>query len=105
MTQTIDEVKTGEDISTQPPYNVILLDDSFHTYYYVINMLRILFGYDELRAFKLAEEVDDTGRVIVYTGAKETAELKRDQIHSWGADRRLLKSKGSMSATIEPAPG
>ena len=33
------------------------------------------------------------------------AELKRDQIHAYGADPLLERSKGSMSAIIEPAPG
>jgi ATP-dependent Clp protease adaptor protein ClpS len=53
----------------------------------------------------MAQEVDDTGRVIVDTTTKERAELKRDQIHAYGADHRLERSKGSMRATIEPAPG
>jgi hypothetical protein len=32
----------------------------------------------------------------------EHAELKRDQIHAFGADRLIARSKGSMSASIEP---
>ncbi len=87
-----------------PPYHVILLDDDDHSYDYVIEMLRKLFAHTEQRAFKLAEEVDATGRVIVDTTTMERAELKRDQIHGYGADPRISRSKGSMSATIEPAP-
>lgn len=89
----------------QPPYNVILHDDDDHTYIYVIEMLGKLFGHGVTRAFKMAEEVDSTGRVIVDTTTLERAELKRDQIHGYGADWRLERSKGSMRATIEPAPG
>jgi len=37
----------------------------------------------------------------VLTTTKEHAELKRDQVHAFGADRLLARSKGSMSATIE----
>ena len=88
-----------------PPYNVVLLDDDHHTYAYVIEMLGKLFGYDEKRAFKMAQEVDTKGRVIVMTTHKEKAELKRDQIHAYGADFRMATSKGSMSALIEPAQG
>ncbi|GMV98621.1 MAG: ATP-dependent Clp protease adaptor ClpS [Phycisphaerae bacterium] len=87
----------------QPPYNVILLDDDDHTYEYVIEMLGKLFGYDENKAFLMAQEVDLTGRVIVETTTLERAELKRDQIHAYGADPRSQRSKGSMSAIIEPA--
>jgi ATP-dependent Clp protease adaptor protein ClpS len=87
----------------QPPYNVVLLNDDDHTYDYVIEMLKSLFGYPVERGFQLAKEVDTTGRVIVATTTKEHAELKRDQIHAFGPDPRLPRCKGSMSATIEAA--
>lgn len=87
----------------QPPYNVILWNDNDHTYEYVIEMLRGLFGYPPEKGYQLAREVDTTGRVVVATTTKEHAELKRDQIHAYGKDRRLDRCKGSMSATIEPA--
>jgi ATP-dependent Clp protease adaptor protein ClpS len=104
-TQNSEAVDLGLDreFRVQPPYNVILLDDNDHTYDYVINMLRVLFGYSEEQAYMVTKEVDDAGRVIVWTGSKEAAELKRDQIHAWGRDRRMLRNKGSMSAKIEPA--
>ena len=86
-----------------PPYHVVLLDDDQHTYEYVIDMLQSLFGHDEERAFCLAEQVDHAGRAIVCTTHKERAELKRDQIVSYGSDFRISSCKGSMSAVIEPA--
>ena len=86
-----------------PPYNVVLLDDNDHTYEYVMEMLRALFGHSETQSFKMAEEVDRNGRVIVLTTHKEKAELKRDQIHAYGTDHRIASCKGSMSAIIEPA--
>lgn len=86
-----------------PQYHVILYDDNDHTYDYVIEMLSQLFGYDQATAMRMAYEVDSTGRVIVATTTKERAELKRDQIHAYGPDPRIEKSKGSMEAAIEPA--
>ena len=86
-----------------PPYNVVLLDDNDHSYEYVIVMLRVLFGHTEQMAYKLATQVDTAGRAIVMTTHRELAELKRDQIHSYGADEYVATSKGSMSALIEPA--
>lgn len=86
----------------QPRYNVILLDDDDHTYIYVIDMLRKLFGHTPEKAFQLAEEVDVSGRVIVDTTTMERAELKRDQIHAFGRDARVPRCAGSMSAFIEP---
>lgn len=88
----------------QPPYNVILLDDDDHTFEYVIEMLGALFGHAKEKAFLMAVEVDATGRAIVDTTTMERAELKRDQIHAYGPDKRSAKCKGSMSCTIEPAP-
>ena len=88
----------------QPPYHVVLLNDDDHTYAYVIEMLQRIFGHSKEKAFQMAKEVDTTGRVIVDTTTMERAELKRDQIHAYGRDWRLNRCKGSMSATIEPAP-
>jgi ATP-dependent Clp protease adaptor protein ClpS len=89
----------------QPPYNVILLNDDDHSYEYVITMLQQLFGYPPEKGFQMAQTVDTTGRVIVATTSLERAELKRDQIHAFGPDPLIPRCKGSMSATIEPAPG
>jgi ATP-dependent Clp protease adaptor protein ClpS len=86
-----------------PPFNVVLLDDNDHTYDYVIEMLRSVFAHSEEQAFKMAKEVDDDGRVIVFTTHRELAELKRDQIHAWGTDWRIASCKGSMSSVVEPA--
>lgn len=95
--------KSDEQTFQVPRYNVILLDDDDHTYEYVIEMLMKLFGHSMNRAYQMACEVDASGRVIVDTTSQERAEHKRDQIHSYGADWRLPRCKGSMSATIEPA--
>ncbi len=89
----------------QPRYNVILWNDDDHTFEYVIKMLKELFGHQEEQGMKIAMEVDKSGRAICLTTTMEHAELKRDQIHAYGADKNSKKSKGSMSATIEPAPG
>ncbi|HEY7117639.1 MAG TPA: ATP-dependent Clp protease adaptor ClpS [Tepidisphaeraceae bacterium] len=86
-----------------PPFNVILLDDNEHTYEYVIEMLGKVFGYAEPKGYEMAQTVDASGRVIVMTTHKELAELKRDQILGYGADWRLERSKGPMSAVVEPA--
>lgn len=88
----------------QPRYHVILLDDDDHSYEYVIHMLGRLFGFQRDRAFQLACEVDKNGRVILLTTTREHAELKRDQIHSFGIDPFIAHCKGSMSSVIEPVP-
>lgn len=61
-----------------------------------------LFGKPLERAFQMAKEVDDTGRVICTTVHKELAELKQEQIHAYGKDALIASCKGAMSAMIEP---
>lgn len=87
----------------EPPFHVILHDDDTHTYEYVIEMMVKIFGYDEKQGYKIACEVDESGRVIVVTCHKELAELRVEQIHEYGADPRMKNSMGSMKATMEPA--
>ncbi len=86
-----------------PPYHVILLDDDDHTYEYVVCMLGDLFAYPRARGWDIARIVDKQGKAIVFTAHKELAELKRDQIHSYGAHHHLLSSVGPMRALIVPA--
>ena len=88
----------------QPRYHVVLWNDDDHTYQYVIEMLKKLFAHPPEKGYVLAKEVDVHGRAIVLTTTKEHAELKRDQIHAYGADRLINRSKGAMSASIEPEP-
>ena len=87
----------------EPLYNVVLIDDDEHTYQYVVLMLCRLFGHSFETAYLMAREVDTSGRVIVDTTHRERAELKRDEIKSFGPDPILAASRGSMHAVIEPA--
>ncbi len=84
-------------------YHVVLLDDDQHTYDYVIDMLQKLFLFSTEVAFQHAVEVDSSGRTVVITCERPQAEFARDQIHGFGADPRMPKSKGSMSAVLVPA--
>ncbi len=105
LEQTVAERRTQAEQKTkrQPPYHVILWNDDDHSYEYVIRMLMELFGHPPEKGFMMAKEVDTQGRVIVWTTAREHAELKRDQIHAYGKDILIAGCKGSMRATIEPA--
>lgn len=94
---------TAQQDEFTPLYHVVLLNDDDHTYDYVIEMLTAIFFISAQAAFQHAVEVDTTGRTIVMTCEKEQAEFGRDQIQGYGADPRMERSKGSMSAIVEPA--
>jgi ATP-dependent Clp protease adaptor protein ClpS len=97
------DVEQEQTTKRQPPYHVILMNDDDHTYEYVIEMLKALFGHPVEKGFHLAKQVDTQGRAIVCTTSLERAELKRDQIHAYGPDPRIPRCQGSMTATLEAA--
>jgi ATP-dependent Clp protease adaptor protein ClpS len=103
---TTPETFSSELEQRAPLYRVVLLDDDDHTYDYVIEMLQKIFIFSRDQAFEHAQEVDSTGRTVLITCELPQAEFARDQIHAYGADWRLPRSRGSMSAVVEPAgPG
>jgi len=97
------ETKVTNQEELVPLYRVVLLDDDDHTYDYVIEMLQKIFIFSMDQAYRHAEEVDTAGRTVLITCGLPEAEFARDQIHAYGADWRLPRSKGSMSAVVEPA--
>ena len=98
MTGTIALPAEKEEQKTEglPPYNVVLLDDNDHSYEYVILMLKKSFRASIEKGYEMAQEVDATGRVVVATTNLEQAELKRDQIQTFGPDPLIPRCKGSM---------
>ena len=98
-----EEQIEDREVKREPPYHVILLDDDDHTFEYVIMMLKHIFGYPKYKGLEMAEEVHNSGRVIVYTGELEHAEFYKEQIEAFGPDKLIARCKGSMSAIIEQA--
>jgi len=105
-THTTPEHQTDPTTKTrrQPPYHVIILNDEEHTFEYVIELLVKIFGHPLTLAETLTWRVHNTGRAIVMTTHKELAELKCDQVLSYGPDPRMSISKGPIGCYIEPAP-
>jgi ATP-dependent Clp protease adaptor protein ClpS len=96
-------VEKSEEGEKSPLYRVVLLDDDDHTYDYVIEMLQKIFIFTAEQALRHAQEVDAMGRTVLITCELLEAEFARDQVQSYGRDWRLPRSKGSMSAIVEPA--
>jgi ATP-dependent Clp protease adaptor protein ClpS len=100
--------KTRDDTKTRrvPPYNVILENDEHHSFEFVVQTLSKALGYALEKAFQLTLEAHEKGRAVVWTGPKEVAELKAEQIQTFheirGADGKQL---GPLGCSIEPAPG
>ena len=91
---------------TQPPYAVIVENDDLHTFEYVIEVLQKVFGYDVQKALLLTSQVHNAGQALVWSGALELAELKRDQIRGFGPDVYAMKPVNfPLGVRIEKMPG
>lgn len=89
-----------------PPYAVVLLNDDEHTFPYVIETLMKVFGYPRERSYSFALQIHNDGRGIVWSGNREVAELKRDQIRSAGPDFYATKKIDfPLGVIVEPLPG
>src|SRR5438270_12206022 len=75
----------------QPPYAVIVFNDDEHSFQYVIDAFSKVFGYPREKSYTLAVQIHTSGRGIVWSGTRELAELKRDQIRSCGPDFHASK--------------
>ncbi|HXY35199.1 MAG TPA: ATP-dependent Clp protease adaptor ClpS [Planctomycetaceae bacterium] len=90
----------------QPPYAVIVENDDFHTFEYVIEVLQKVCGHDLQKAFLLTSQVHYAGQALVWSGALELAELKRDQIRGFGTDNYGSKPVTfPLGVRIEQLPG
>jgi ATP-dependent Clp protease adaptor protein ClpS len=87
-----------------PPYNVILENDDYHSMDFVVEVLQKTLGFNVQRATLLMIEAHKRGRAIVWTGPREVAELKVEQIHTL-PEIREGRDLGPLSCVIEPAPG
>jgi ATP-dependent Clp protease adaptor protein ClpS len=111
MDKNLDAVKVAAQTKTQPKeavkpkrqpkYNVLLWDDDQHSYEYVIEMMQKVFGHSSGKSLRIAFEVDHHGVAVCLTTTFEHAELKCQQILSFGRDHLIATSVGSMKSTIE----
>lgn len=88
-----------------PPYNVILLNDDHHSMEFVIEVLCKALGYNVERSYQLMMQAHNSGRTIVWTGPKEVAELKAEQVRTFHEKRDDGRNFGPLGCEIEPAPG
>ena len=86
-----------------PPYNVILENDDDHSFDFVIEVVRKALGYSHEHAVQLTMEAHNKGRAVVWTGPKEVAELKAEQMQSFHETRYDGRQLGPLGVTIEPA--
>lgn len=95
--------QTRQQTRRLPPFNVILENDDFHTMGFVVDVLRKALCLTEQKAVEYMSLAHRTGRAIVWTGAKEHAELKAEQIQSFHEISDAGAKFGPLGVSIEPA--
>ncbi len=95
---TEQQIEEEVDQKICPNWHVIILNDDYHTYDFVISVCMSIFRKNEQEAFLLAFQVDQLGQAIAETCSKERAELYLEQVSS-------IKEGdlGAIGCAIEPA--
>ncbi|MEO0481010.1 MAG: ATP-dependent Clp protease adapter ClpS [Planctomycetota bacterium] len=76
-TETLEVTKT----KVAKPWKVIVHDDPITPMSYVSKILQEQFGYSQSKDERLMLQVHHTGRAVVWTGARETAEVHVQKLH------------------------
>jgi len=76
------DTETRSKTSLAPPWQIIVHDDPVTLMGYVTKIFIRVFGYSEAKARKLMMEVHKTGRSVVWTGAREQAEMYTQKLQS-----------------------
>jgi ATP-dependent Clp protease adaptor protein ClpS len=101
-TQPVEETQTRR----QPPYHVILLNDDHHSMEFVVEVLCKVIHCPLEQAMRLMYEAHTSGRAVIWTGSREVAELKAEQVLSFHEIRERDGTQlGPVGCVVEPAPG
>ena len=90
-TITEKEDKTSTELAGT--WNVLVFDDPVNLMDYVTKVLQKVFGYPRERAEDLMMTVHLAGKALVWTGAREPAELYVQQLHSYQLQASLQKAQ------------
>ncbi len=82
-TETVEQPKTSTRTQLAPPWNVVVHDDPVTLMSYVTRVFVRVFGYSEQKARRLMLEVHNTGRSVVWTGAREQAEAYAQKLQGF----------------------
>ena len=104
MTTPIAEPQEHTQTKQLPPYHVLIENDDEHSMDFVVMVLRKVFGYDDTKAHVLMQAAHEGGEAIVWTGSKEVAEWKLEQIGTFRENHwRDGRDIGPLRCRIEPA--
>jgi ATP-dependent Clp protease adaptor protein ClpS len=85
-TETIEKPRVGgPGTGTGGDWRVIVLNDNHNTFDHVANTLaRVIPAVTIDRGYRMADQIHNSGRAIVWTGEREPAELYWEQLSDAG---------------------
>lgn len=90
---TITEKEEKTSTKLEGTWNVLVFDDPVNLMDYVTKVFQKVFGYPQGRAEDLMMTVHVAGKALVWTGAREPAELYVQQLHSYQLQASLEKAQ------------
>lgn len=95
---TLTERKTRTTVTEPPKYAVILINDHYTTFDFVVKVLTAVFNKSVPEAVKITNDVHHKGRGICGLYDRQIAEMKVDQ-----ANAMAHQSGYPLKCTMEPA--
>jgi ATP-dependent Clp protease adaptor protein ClpS len=94
MSQTVELPRVGgPGIGSSGPWRVIVLNDNFNTFDHVAESLaNVIPGVTLAQGYRFADRIHNTGQAIVWSGAREDAEVYWDQLDGAGLTLAPLES-------------
>jgi len=89
---TVQFEETDVSESLDSPWNVIVFNDPINLMNYVTMVFQRVFGYSQERARRHMLEVHQHGRSLLWSGAREHAELYVHQLHGYQLLAKLEKT-------------
>ena len=83
ITAPVEAPETKTESALDVPWKVIVYNDPVNLMSFVVFVIRKVFGYTDEHAHKLMLEVHEQGKSIVWTGAREKAELYVQQLQGF----------------------
>ena len=79
---TVQQPGSETETARALPWNVVVHNDPINLMSYVTMVFQRVFGYPRAKAEKLMLEVHRTGRSVVWTGAREQAEVYAQKLQA-----------------------
>ncbi|MEK6310574.1 MULTISPECIES: ATP-dependent Clp protease adapter ClpS [Curtobacterium] len=93
MTLLSPDVDERTTTRSDTPWVTVVWDDPVNLMSYVTYVFQSYFGFGRAKAERLMHQVNDDGRAIVATGAREAMEAHAEAMHGYG-----------LQATVDRAP-